>query len=80
MIHGLEKLVALGYPVLVGVSRKSMITSAVHVDKGDCLPATTALHWELLRKGADILRVHDVYEARQVLEMYNFYEEQIQEQ
>lgn len=80
LIHGLEKLVALGYPVLVGVSRKSMITSAVHVDKSDCLPATTALHWELLRKGADILRVHDVYEARQVLEMYNFYEEQIQEQ
>ena len=80
LIDGLDQLVALGYPVLVGVSRKSMITSAVHVDKSDCLPATTALHWELLRKGADILRVHDVYEARQVLDMYNFYEEQIQEQ
>lgn len=78
LIDGLDQLVALGYPVLVGISRKSMITSAIHVDKGDCLPATTALHWELLRKGADILRVHDAYEARQVLDMYNFYEEQIQ--
>lgn len=77
LLDGLDRLVALGYPVLVGVSRKSMITSAIHVDKSDCLPATTALHWELLRKGADILRVHDVGEARQVVEMYNYYEELI---
>lgn len=79
LLHGLDRLVALGYPVLVGVSRKSMITRAIHVDKGDALPATTALHWELLRKGADILRVHDVYEARQVVDMYNFYEQTIQQ-
>lgn len=77
LLDGLDRLVALGYPVLVGISRKSMITSAIHVDKGDCLPATTALHWELLRKGADILRVHDVGEARQVVDMYNYYEELI---
>lgn len=79
LIEGLDQVVALGYPVLVGISRKSMITSAIHVDKGDCLPATTALHWELLRKGATILRVHDAAEARQVLDIYNFYEEHIQE-
>lgn len=79
LIDGLDRIVALGYPVLAGISRKSMITSAIHVDKGDCLPATTALHWELLRKGADILRVHDAYEAWQVLNMYNFYEEHTQE-
>ncbi len=77
LLDGLDRLVVLGYPVLVGISRKSMITSAIHVDKRDSLPATTALHWELLRKGADILRVHDVYEARQVLDMYNYYEETI---
>ena len=75
LLTGLDRLVALGYPVLVGISRKSMVTRAIQVDKNDCLPATTALHWELLRKGAAILRVHDVREARQVVDMYNFYEE-----
>lgn len=75
LLAGLDRLVALGYPVLVGISRKSMVTRAIQVDKNDCLPATTALHWELLRKGAEILRVHDVREARQVVDMYNFYEE-----
>lgn len=78
LLDGVDRLVALGYPVLAGISRKSMITSAIHVDKGDCLPATTALHWELWRKGVDIVRVHDVYEARQVLDMYNYYEEIVQ--
>ena len=52
-----------------------MITKAIGIDKRDSLPATTALHWELLRKGADILRVHDVREARQVVDMYQFYEQ-----
>ena len=75
LLAGLDRLVALGYPVLVGISRKSMITRAIHVDKNDSLPATTALHWELLSMGAEFLRVHDVREARQVVDMYNFYEE-----
>ena len=75
LLAGLDRLVALGYPVLVGISRKSMVTRAIQVDKNDCLPASTALHWELLRKGAEMLRVHDVREARQVVDMYNFYEE-----
>lgn len=78
LLHGLDRIVALGYPVLVGISRKSMITSAIHVAKSECLPAMTALHWELWRKGAAIQRVHDVREARQTLDMYNFYEQTIQ--
>ena len=47
----------------------------LQVDAASALPATTALHWELLRKGAEILRVHDVREARQVLQLYDFYEQ-----
>ena len=77
LLDGLDQVVALGYPVLAGISRKSMITAALHLDKHDCLPAMTALHWELWRKGVEIERVHDVREARQVLEMYNFYEQTI---
>lgn len=74
LIAGLDHLVALGYPILVGISRKSMITKALNIRKEDALPATTALHWELLRQGAAILRVHDVAAARQVVDLFNFYE------
>ena len=74
LVAGLEHVVALGYPMLVGISRKSMITKALNLRKEEALPATTALHWELLRQGAAILRVHDVAAARQVVDLFNFYE------
>ena len=74
LMAGLERIVELGYPLLVGVSRKSMVTAPLGISKEDALPATTALHWELLRRGATILRVHDVAAARQVVDLYNYYE------
>ena len=74
LMAGLERIVELGYPLLVGVSRKSMVTTPLGISKEDALPATTALHWELLRRGATILRVHDVAAARQVVDLYNYYE------
>lgn len=74
LMAGLEHIVELGYPLLVGVSRKSMVTTPLGISKEDALPATTALHWELLRRGATILRVHDVAAARQVVDLYNYYE------
>lgn len=74
LLAGLGRLAELGYPLLVGVSRKSMVTVPLGIRKEDALPATTALHWELLRRGATILRVHDVAAARQVVDLYNYYE------
>lgn len=75
LLDGLDRIAALGFPLLVGVSRKSMVSKVLQVDAASALPATTALHWELLRKGTEILRVHDVREARQVLQLYDFYEQ-----
>ena len=74
LMAGLERIAELGYPLLVGISRKSMVTAPLGISKEDALPATTALHWELLRRGATILRVHDVAAARQVVDLYNYYE------
>ena len=71
---GLGRIAELGYPLLVGISRKSMVTVPLGISKEDALPATTALHWELLRRGATVLRVHDVAAARQVVDLYNYYE------
>ena len=59
----LSELQALRLPVLVGVSRKSMITRLIGCDAAEALNATTALHAMALMQGARVLRVHDVREA-----------------
>lgn len=53
-------------PVLIGVSRKSMLWKMLKLSPQEVLPATSALHLFALQQGADILRVHDVREAIQV--------------
>ena len=56
--------------ILVGVSRKSMIYKPLDSSPADVLPATQAVHMAALMKGADILRVHDVKEARQTVSLF----------
>lgn len=56
--------------LLVGVSRKSMIYKPLGITPEDALPATQAVHMAALMAGADILRVHDVKEARQTAALY----------
>lgn len=74
LLAGLDRLCESGYPVLVGLSRKSMIYKVLGVVPAEALNGTTALHWEALRRGAKILRAHDVKEARQVIKLYEEYE------
>lgn len=62
-----------GLPVLVGVSRKSMISRVVGTGPGDALPGTLAAQTLALLQGASVLRVHDVAEARQCVKLYNYY-------
>ncbi|HRX29806.1 MAG TPA: dihydropteroate synthase [Saprospiraceae bacterium] len=57
-------------PILVGLSRKSMICKPLHLSPEDALNGTTALNMVALQNGADILRVHDVKEANQVRKLY----------
>ena len=61
-------------PLLVGVSRKSMIYKYLDIRPEDALPATQVLHLEALRQGADILRVHDVAEAVRTVALYRILE------
>ena len=63
LLRGLHNLCSLGYPVLAGVSRKSMIYKVLDTTPDRALAGTIALGWECLRQGAAILRVHDVREA-----------------
>lgn len=63
----LAELQALHLPVLVGISRKTMIWKLIGGTPATALPGTTALHALAVERGASILRVHDVAEAVQTV-------------
>lgn len=71
MLRRLADFDILGCPVLVGVSRKSMITKVAGVTADRALPGTVAIDVMALERGAAILRVHDVAAARQTVAVYN---------
>ncbi len=62
-----------GFPILVGISRKSMIYKLLDITPEEALPATSALNLAALFNGADILRVHDVKEAVQMIKLCKTY-------
>ena len=70
LIKHLEHFLHLEKPLLVGASRKSMIDKIFPSVSEDRLAGTLALHLEALKNGASILRVHDVYEHKQALSVY----------
>ena len=73
LLAGLHRLCALGYPVLAGLSRKSMIYKVLDATPAESLAGTIALGWECLRQGAKILRVHDVREAADTVRLFNMF-------
>jgi dihydropteroate synthase len=75
MLHELSVFKKHVCLVLVGISRKSMIYKILEITPEEALPATSALHMIALINGADILRVHDVKEAVQVVRMARMFEE-----
>ena len=77
LLAGLDGICKMGYPVLAGVSRKSMIYRVLDTAPEQALNGTTALHWEALRQGATILRAHDVREAVEVVTLYNQYKKRL---
>ena len=58
-------------PILVGLSRKSMIYNFLNLTPNEALNGTTSLNTIALEKGANILRVHDVKEANECIKLYN---------
>ena len=70
LIRNLAEFNRFGRPVLVGVSRKSMIYKKFNITPEESLPATQVLHLQSLINGASILRVHDVAEARRTIDIY----------
>lgn len=71
LLSRLEELQLWGLPILGAISRKSMIYRKLGIDPKDALNGTTVLNTILLMKGVQILRVHDVQEARQACLLTN---------
>ncbi len=71
ILRHLQEFQSLDLPLLVGLSRKSMLYKPLRLTPNDVLAATNAANMTALLNGADILRVHDVQDAVQTITMYN---------
>jgi dihydropteroate synthase len=69
LVKQLNRLSTLGFPLLTGFSRKSMISNLLAISSDQALNGTTVLNTYALLNGASILRVHDVLEARQAVQI-----------
>ena len=70
LLRRLPELQALGLPILAGLSRKRMVYGPLGLAPEAALNGTTALHVVALQGGARLLRVHDVAEARQTIQLF----------
>lgn len=69
LMQQLERMQTLQLPLLVGISRKSMIWKLLQTTPDGALNGTTVLNTIALMKGADILRVHDVRQAAECVKL-----------
>jgi len=74
ILKNLNAFQTFGLPILAGVSRKSMIYRLLNVSPQEALNGTTAVHMLSLLKGANILRAHDVREAKETIRIFEFYD------
>ncbi|SFV27919.1 dihydropteroate synthase [Thermoflavifilum thermophilum] len=75
LLRHLHVFHVMDLPLLVGISRKSMIYRLLGTTSEQALNGTTALHMLALEQGAHILRVHDVREANEVIRLWSYYHE-----
>lgn len=71
LLKALHVFQVLELPILAGLSRKSMIYKLLRIDAAEALNGTTALHMIALQQGSKILRVHDVREANEVIQLWS---------
>lgn len=73
LLQGIKKIKTLGFPVLAGISRKSMINKVINTTPENALNGTSVANTIALLNGADILRVHDIKEAMEAIKIVSFY-------
>ncbi len=70
LLEALDSFQMLELPLMVGISRKSMIYKTLELDPSEALNGTTASHMAALLKGASLLRVHDVKPAVETVKIF----------
>ncbi len=70
LLYRVNELHYFELPILGGISRKSMIYKKIGITAQDALNGTTALNTLLLERGIQLLRVHDVKEAKQLVDLF----------
>ncbi|NGX42948.1 MAG: Dihydropteroate synthase [Chlamydiae bacterium] len=73
ILHNLQKFKAMGFPILLGLSRKSFMGKIVNKPSQDLLPTTIAMNTVALMANVDIIRIHDVAEHRHVVDVLERY-------
>ena len=71
ILNDLRQFRILNSPILVGISRKSMIYNTLNIKPLEALNGTSALNMIALQNGANILRVHDVKQAKECITLHN---------
>lgn len=74
IIHNLPKIKDLGFPVLLGISRKSFMGKLISKPPAELLPATLAINSLAVAAGVDVIRVHDVNEHRSLIDIVNMFQ------
>lgn len=70
IIHNLPQIRALGFPVLIGASRKQFMREILKKPTEQLLPSTIAVNTIALMNGVDVIRVHDVVEHRDLIDFF----------
>ena len=73
LLNHLDEFKSIGAPILVGISRKSMIYKTLQINPEDSLNGTTVLNTIALLKGANILRVHDVKVCKETIQLVQYF-------
>src|SRR5690606_6031867 len=77
LLKRLDELSVFNAPILAGLSRKSMVWRTLGITPDEALNGTTALNMIALQNGANILRVHDVKEAREIIQLWEVYNKSV---
>ncbi len=77
LVAALPLFTKLGFPLLAGISRKSMITKVLNITPAEALNGSTVLHTIALQNGAKLLRVHDVKPALEAIRLVQIYQDAV---
>lgn len=79
ILQNLDKMKGIGFPVLLGLSRKSFLGKILHRSYPELLPATITVNTLAVRSEIDYIRVHDVQEHRDMIDLLSFYKSSLDE-